>query len=94
MQWVKNLTTAAQVTAEVWVQSLASCSALKDSALLQLKHRSQLWLRFNPWPRNFYMLQVQPPPKKRGIKIRFCNLWATSVGRLSPAIFTRIFTIQ
>ena len=22
--------------------------------------RSQLWLGFNPWPRNFHMAQVQP----------------------------------
>ena len=33
---------------------------VKDTALLQL------WLRFSPWPRNFYMQQVQPPPKKGG----------------------------
>ena len=33
-QWVKNLTAAAQVTAEVWVCSLAQSSGLKDPALL------------------------------------------------------------
>ena len=29
---------------------------VKDSVLLQLWHRSQLWLRFHAWPGNFYML--------------------------------------
>ena len=33
---------------------------VKDPALPQLWHRWQLQLRFNPWPRNFHMLQVQP----------------------------------
>ena len=32
VQWVKNLTTVVQVAAEVWVQSLAWCSGLKDPA--------------------------------------------------------------
>ena len=27
---------------------------------------SLLWLGFSPWPRNFLMLQVQPPSPKRG----------------------------
>ena len=51
-QWVKNLTTVARVTAEAQVQSLAQHSGLRDLALLQLQ------LRFDPWPRNFHMLQV------------------------------------
>ena len=53
VQWVKNLTTVAWVTAEVWVQSLAQCSELKDLVMLHLWHRWQQWLRLNPWPRNF-----------------------------------------
>ena len=53
-QWVKNPTTAAQVTAEAQVQSPAQQSGLKDLELLQL------WTRFNPWPRNFHVPQVQP----------------------------------
>ena len=28
---------------------------LKDVELPQLWHRSQLWLRFNPWTKNFHM---------------------------------------
>ena len=43
---VKNLTAGPQVAAEVQVQSLASCSGLKDQALPQLQ------LRLNPWPGN------------------------------------------
>ena len=35
-QWVKILTTVAQVAAEVQVGSLALCSELKDLTLLQL----------------------------------------------------------
>ena len=33
VQWVKNLTVAAQVTVEVWVQFPAQCSELKDLVL-------------------------------------------------------------
>ena len=52
-QWVKNLTAAAQVTAEVWVLSSAQHSGLKDPALLQ--RRSQLHHGFSPWPGNLHM---------------------------------------
>ena len=54
-QWVKNLTALVQVTEEVQVQSPAWNSGLKDPVLLQLWHRLQLQLRFNPWPENFHM---------------------------------------
>ena len=47
-QWIKSLTAAAQVSAEVWVQASAECSGLKDPALLQLPHRLQLQLRSAP----------------------------------------------
>ena len=53
-QWVKNPIAAAQVTAETQVQSPARSSGLKDLALSQLLHRSELWLRFSPWPGNFH----------------------------------------
>ena len=35
-QWVENLTVAAQVAAEAWIQSLARHRGLTDPALLQL----------------------------------------------------------
>ena len=35
-QWVKNLTAVAWVASELWVQSLAWHSGLKDLALLHL----------------------------------------------------------
>ena len=38
-QWVKNPTEAAQVAAEMQVQSLAQCNGLKALALPQLQHR-------------------------------------------------------
>ena len=50
VQWVKNQTAAAWVSAEVQVQSLTWDSELKDPVLPQLWQRSQLQLRFNPWP--------------------------------------------
>ena len=53
-QWVKNLTAAAQVTAEAQVQFPAQCRGLKDPALPQLCRRTQLQLRFNLWPGNLY----------------------------------------
>ena len=37
----------------------------KDLVLLPLWRRSWLWLRFSPWPRNFYMLWVQPFKKTK-----------------------------
>ena len=40
-----------QVAAEAWFWSPAWRRGLKDLALLQLWHRSQLWLRFIPWLR-------------------------------------------
>ena len=52
-QWVKSPTAMAWVAAEVWVQSLAQHSGLKDPVL------PQLWHRFGPWPGNFHMTWVQ-----------------------------------
>ena len=52
-QWVKNPTAAALVPAEAWARSPAQHSGLKDLVLPQLRHRSQLRLRFNPGPRNY-----------------------------------------
>ena len=58
-QWVNSLTAEAWVSLELQVQSLAQWhSGLQDLALLQLWGRSQLWLRLDPWLRNFHMLWV------------------------------------
>ena len=59
-QWVKKLTAVAQVDVDAWVRSLAWSNGLKDLVLPQLWHKSQLWLTFSSWPRNFHMLQVWP----------------------------------
>ena len=50
VQWVKNLTAAAQVAVEAQIWSLACRSGLKDAALLPLQHKSQLQLKINPYP--------------------------------------------
>ena len=42
-QWVKNPTAVAQVAMEVWVQSLARCSGLRNPELPQLQ------LKFSPY---------------------------------------------
>ena len=57
---VKNLTAATWVTAEAEVSSPACHSGLKDLVLLQLQRRSQMWLRFNLWPRNIHAPGVWP----------------------------------
>ena len=53
-QWVKNLTAPA---VDMQVQSPAWCNGLKDPTP---QHRSQLWLRLNPWSGNFCMPQLWP----------------------------------
>ena len=60
VQWVKNPTAVALVSAEAQVWSPAPQSGLKDVSLLQVRCRSQLWLRFNPRSRNWHVPQVQP----------------------------------
>ena len=59
-QWVKNLTTAAGVNAEVQVLFLPLHSGLNDPALLQLQCRSQLQLGFIPWLGNFRIARLRP----------------------------------
>lgn len=54
VQWVKIL------TATAWVWPLAWHGGLKELTLPPLRNRSQLRLRFSPWPRNFHTPWVQP----------------------------------
>jgi len=58
VQWVKNLTAVVQVTMEVQGGSPAWCNGLKNPGLLQLQHRLQLRLRFNPRAQELHMLWV------------------------------------
>ena len=44
----------------------------KDLALPQLWCRAQLWLGFDPWPRNFNMLQLQTKKKKKKSSAHSC----------------------
>ena len=57
-QCVKNWTRAAQVAAEPWVWPLVQ--GVKGSSISTARRWSQLWLGFNPWPRNFHMPWVCP----------------------------------
>ena len=59
VQWVKNPTTVAHVTAEEQAESQAWCSGLKDLGL------AQALLRFNPWPGNFHMPGMATFKKKK-----------------------------
>ena len=65
LQWVKNLTTLALGCCGGMGSIPGWCSGLKDLALPQLRYRSQLWLGFNPWPRNFHMLGSTAIKKKK-----------------------------
>ena len=39
--------------------------AVKNPVLSLKQHGSLLWYRFNPWPRNFHVLQAWPKKKKK-----------------------------
>ena len=41
---------------------------VKDLALPQLWYRWHPWLGFDPWPRNFHLPWVCPPPNKKRFK--------------------------
>ena len=58
--WVKNRTAAVQVTAEMWVRCLAWCNGLRIWCWCCCGHRSELQLRFKPWPGNVHVLGVRP----------------------------------
>ena len=62
-QWVRNPTAVAQAAVEMRVPSPTPHDGLKEPVLPQLWHRSQLWLRFTPWPRNYHMLLVSHKKK-------------------------------
>ena len=63
-QWVNNL--ACLCGGAGLIPSLVQW--VKNLALPQLWHRSQLWLKFDPWPGNFHMLWW-PKKKKKILKI-------------------------
>ena len=54
---------------------------VKDLELLQLWHRSKLWLGFDPWPRNFHVPWVQPKKKekKKEKKVLIRTIYFTSI---------------
>ena len=46
---------------------------VKDSLLLQQWHRSQLWLEFDPWLRNFPPYAIRGGWKKKRCKLNGSN---------------------
>ena len=60
VQWVE-----AWVTVEVQIRSLAQHREVRDPALPHLWHRSQLQLRFNPWPGEL--------PYALGVVVKYIN---------------------
>ena len=73
MQWVKNLTVEALVTAKARVRAPAWCSGLKDLVLPQLLHRSQLGLAWIQSP-------IWECPHVTGTAINFFFLISTTPG--------------
>ena len=55
-QWVKDLVLS------LWQHGFdpQPVQWVKDLVFPELWHKSQLWLGFDPCPRNFHMLWVQP----------------------------------
>ena len=79
------------------VPAVAQC--IKDLALLWLWWRSYLWLRFNPWPGNFHMPQVQVKKKNKQEKSvrkasRACYCFAPSERCLLPFAAFRLLQIS
>ena len=60
-QWVND--PACLCAGKGLIPGPAQC--IKDLLLLQLWHRLQFWLRFDPWPGNFHRPWMQPKKKKR-----------------------------
>ena len=94
VQWVKDAIAVTQVAVEVWVQSLAPCRRLKDPALPWLWPRSDLWLGFHFWPRNFHMSQVGPQKYLKKVKgypgeLLFIGLNRFLLNAIEPMLFHR-----
>ena len=59
-QCLKDLAFLWQHGLDPWPKQWIKCMALP-----QLRCRSQLWLRFNPWPGNFHIMWVHQKRKKK-----------------------------
>ena len=76
-QWVNDPT----VSVEMPVWSPVQHSGWKDTVLLQLWHRSQLWLGFSPWPGNFHMPLGQLKKKKNQVLLEISCAHFSSTSR-------------
>ena len=65
---------------------------VKDPALSQ-QLRSLLWLGFDPWPKNFYMLQAQPKKKKKKMNLKLQSFISITM-RHSYVYFEHIAHIE
>ena len=76
VQWVKSLTSATCISAEVLVQSAARHGGLKDPAL------PQLWLKFHRRPGNVHVPRVLSLKGKNLYRpfVRFCHKCRCSTG--------------
>ena len=76
-----------------WRSGLRICYPMPVLSLLCL--RSLLWCRFDPWPRNLSMPQVQPKKKKKLVKrvalfstfAHLFNIWLHRRQQDSPTCF-------
>ena len=67
---VKILLSSRCVSIRMQILSPSRLSGLKDLALPKLQHRSQLWLRSDPWPRELHMPQSGQKKKEKRKKKR------------------------
>ena len=49
----------------IGIKSSIVAQGVKELALPRQQRGSLLWCRFDPWPRNFHKLWVQPKRKKK-----------------------------
>ena len=60
---LESLSALSPVYLKATVQSSLVVQRVKDPALSLQWLRSLLWPRFSPWPGNFHMQRVRPPPQ-------------------------------
>ena len=72
-QWVKNPTVAAQIAARGAGLDPAQVQWVKGSGIATAAVQVTVVAQIQHWPRNFYMLQVQPFKKKKKVRGKTCQ---------------------